>query len=340
MKSPWVSELQDVGAVRGVFLVAESEVRAARDDSPYLRMKLQDRTGAIDGLKWRATEAEQQMGRGGSYVLIKGKVDIYQGRLQITVDRIEPPPSEPDPADFLPQSPRDLEELRGELKDWIGTIRHPQVRRLLESLVIEGETGRKFAQAPAATMVHHAYLGGLIEHTVSVISLADTVAAHYPRLNRDLLLAGTILHDFGKIEEYEWQRGFRQSDRGQLVGHICQGLLLINRAMDAIPDFDPLWRMLISHIIVSHHGKLEYGSPKQPMIPEAIALHYLEDLDAKMQIADKELSNGASVGSSPNWTKRNIWLESALFRGVPRESESTQAHDEPGTFEDPFSQEE
>ncbi len=336
MKSPWVNELQDVGAVRGVFLVAESEVRAARDDSPYLRMKLQDRTGVIDGLKWRATEAEQQMGRGGSYVLIKGKVDIYQGRLQITVDKIEPPLSEPDPADFLPQSQRDIEELQRELKECIGTIRHPQVRRLLESLVIEGDTGQKFAQAPAATMVHHAYLGGLIEHTVSVISLADTVAAHYPRLNRDLLLAGAILHDFGKIEEYEWQRGFRQSDCGQLVGHISQGLLLVNRAMDAIPDFDPLWRMLISHVIVSHHGKLEYGSPKQPMILEAIALHYIEDLDAKMQIADKELSNRASVGSSPNWTKRNIWLEAALFRGVPPESESTQADDEPGAFDAPF----
>lgn len=321
MKSPWVSELQDVGAVRGVFLVAESEVRAAKDESLYLRMKLQDRTGVIDALKWRATDAEQQMGRGGCYVQVKGKVDLYQGRLQLTVDKMEPPAAEPDPADFLPQSPRDLEALQGELKAIIATIGHSQVRRLLETLVCEGAIAEKFRQAPAATMVHHAYLGGLLEHTVSVVSLADRVASHYPNINRDLLLAGAVLHDIGKVEEYEWRRSFRQSDEGQLVGHICQGLMMVNRAMDAIPGFDPKWRMLLSHIIVSHHGKLEFGSPKVPMCREAIALHYLEDLDAKMQIVDKELSNGASVGSSPEWTKRNTWLECALFRGVPASGE-------------------
>ncbi|MCC6484849.1 MAG: HD domain-containing protein [Armatimonadetes bacterium] len=317
MKNIWVSDLSASSPVSDVFLVQECTVGTARDDSMFLRMKLQDRTGVIEAVKWAASPYDQQLARVASYVQVRGRVDTYQGNLQIKVDRLSVPEQEVDPADFLLVSPRDRDEMVGEMRACVESIENPQVRTLLEEATGDTELGRKFAMAPAAVRYHHAYLGGLLEHTLSVVQIAEFMAQHYPELNRDLLLAGVILHDIGKTEELSFHSTFRYKDSGQLLGHITQGAILVNRLMDAIPDFDPLWRTLITHIILSHHGKHEFGSPVLPAFREAVVVHYIEDLDSKMQLMGREMESALSQGIEENWTKKIPAIDRALFKGVP-----------------------
>lgn len=317
MKTTWLGEMNQLGPVEGVFLVTACEVRLARDGQPYLRLTLADRTGSVDALRWQAPDADQRLARSASYLHIQGRLDLYQGKQQIVIERMKAADGEIDPADFLPSAPRPVAEMMAELNGFVRSLREPQVRRLVEEALRPDGLGAQFAEAPGAIRVHHAYIGGLLDHTLSVARLADSVAERYPELNRDLLLAGAILHDIGKTQEYDWEVRFCASDEGQLLGHITQGVLMVNRLMDAIPDFDPLWRMLISHMIVSHHGELEFGSPRTPMCAEAIALHYLEDMDAKLKIFQQQTADPEMQDMSPNWTRKVQWLGRPLFKGVP-----------------------
>lgn len=317
MKQTWISDLDSIGPVEGTFLVADCTVGTARDDSPFLRMKLQDRTGFIEAVRWAASPRDQEVARPSSYIHVRGRVDTYQGNLQIKVDRLDPPDEELDPTDFLPLSPRDRSQMIEEMRACVAGVRHPQVRRLLEAATGDTEIGRKFALAPAATTYHHAYLGGLLEHTLSVVHIAEFMCGHYPELNRDLMIAGVILHDIGKIEEFDFQASFRYNDAGRLLGHITQGALLVNRLMDNIGDFDPQWRTLITHIILSHHGRLEFGSPIVPLFREALMVHYIEDLDSKMHLMSRETSDPLSRGPDDNWTKRVAAMDRWLYKGVP-----------------------
>jgi 3'-5' exoribonuclease len=305
--------------VEGVFLVSDVEVKTARDGSAYVRMKLQDRTGAVEAIRWRASDFEQQAARTSDYLRITGRVDTYQGRLQVTLDHLVPVTEGVDPRDFLPVAPRPVEEMGRELGSHIRRVRNTRVRQLLEMATGDTEVGRMFREAPAAVRVHHAYLGGLLEHTLSVVKMAEAVASHYGDLNRDLLIAGAVLHDIGKTREYVWSRRIAHSDAGLLVGHIPQGVLIAKELMDAIPGFEEDWRMLLTHIIVSHHGSLEYGSPRVPMFPEAVAIHYIEDLDSKMHLMRREMAISAARGEAGRWTAHVKWLDRALFLGVPPE---------------------
>lgn len=328
MKSLWISELRDSGQVQGTFLVADVDVRAARDGNPYVRLKLQDRTGTIDAIRWKASDREQQVARASDYLHIEGRLDSYQGRPQIVLDHISQETGPVDPADFLRTTDRDPDAMAGELAGIAATVVNPQVRALLSSLSGDTPLGRDFRQAPGALKVHHAYIGGLLEHTLSAVKLADALAEHYPQMNRDLLIAGTMLHDVGKTQEYLWQSRISQSDEGLLLGHITQGVLMVNRLMDEIPGFDPQWRMLLTHMIVSHHGKLEFGSPRVPMFPEAVALHYIEDMDAKLEIMASEIADTQSQGTTERWTGYVKYLESQIFRGVPENGCLETAADE------------
>ncbi|MGQ9808722.1 MAG: 3'-5' exoribonuclease YhaM family protein [Armatimonadota bacterium] len=337
MRSIWVGELRENAHVEGVFLVSDVEVKTARDGSAYVRMKLQDRTGAVEAIRWRASDFEQQAARTSDYLRITGRVDTYQGRLQVTLDHLAPVTEGVDPRDFLPVAPRPVEEMGRELGSHIRRVRNARVRQLLEMATGDTEVGRMFREAPAAVRVHHAYLGGLLEHTLSVVKMAEAVASHYGDLNRDLLIAGAVLHDIGKTREYVWSRHIAHSDAGLLMGHIPQGVLIANELMDAIPGFEEDWRMLLTHIIVSHHGSLEYGSPRVPMFPEAVAIHYIEDLDSKMHLMRREMAISAARGEAGRWTAHVKWLDRALFLGVPPEDwdEDGATAMLPGDEEDP-----
>jgi 3'-5' exoribonuclease len=216
-------------------------------------------------------------------------------------------PTEVDKADMLPSTTCDVAELWRQLLGFVDSIANTDLKLLLTTLLDDPAIAEAYREAPAAKQLHHAWLGGLLEHVVSLCTLADRVAPHYPLIDRDLLLTGVILHDIGKVRELSWQIGFDYTIEGMLLGHIQIGAALAERTIDSLPDFPPKLKTLVLHMILSHHGKLEFGSPKLPMIPEALMLNFLDDLDAKMQAVAGEFDKSAREGKGPNELTGKVW---------------------------------
>jgi 3'-5' exoribonuclease len=282
MKSPYVTELQPNQTVQGTFLVSYKDVRQKKSGEPYLSLTLTDRTGELDAKMWdNAAESLDTFNR-DDFVRVKGMLQVFQNRPQLTLHKIQPvPESEVDLADYLPASKRDRDEMFRELQSWIAGMTNPHIKTLLEDIFADPAVAQSYRTAPAAKTVHHAWIGGLIEHVLSLCQLAKMTAAHYSEIDLDLLLAGVILHDLGKISELHYARSFGYTDQGQLLGHILIGLQMVSGKMR--PDFPPRLRELLLHMILSHHGELEFGSPKVPMFPEALLLHHLDNMDSKME---------------------------------------------------------
>jgi 3'-5' exoribonuclease len=210
--------------------------------------------------------------------------------------------SEIDFADYFPSSSRDPAEMWTELRATVAAMSNPHLKALVEALLDDEEVARRFRRAPAAKQIHHAYLGGLLEHVLSLCALARVAAAHYPKIDYDLLLAGVLLHDIGKIYELNYERGFSYSDDGQLLGHIAIAQRMVAEKLRGLPDFPARLRSLVEHMILSHHGQLEFGSPKLPQFPEALLLHYLDDMDSKMECMRSLIDNDRQVeGSFTAW---------------------------------------
>jgi 3'-5' exoribonuclease len=284
MKSPYISELEPNQTITGTFLVSHKDVRQKKSGEPYLSLTLSDRTGDLDAKMWdNAAEALDTFER-DSFVRVKGLLQIFQNRPQLTVHKIQPVlDSEVESSDYFPVSKRDRMEMFQELQDWIAGMRDPHLKALLESIFGDPKTALAFRTAPAAKSVHHNWIGGLIEHVLSLCHLAKFAAGHYPGIDLDLLLAGVMLHDLGKIHELSYTRSFTYSNQGQLLGHIVIGARMVDEKLALLPDFPPRLRDLLLHMILSHHGQLEYGSPKIPLFPEALLLHLLDNLDSKME---------------------------------------------------------
>ena len=284
MKSPYISELEPNQIIHGIFLVQHKDIRQKKSGDPYLSLLLADRTGELDAKMWdNAAEVLDAFER-DDFVKVKGLYQIFQNRPQLTVHKIAVvAESEVELADYFPASKRDREEMLGELQGWIAGMVNPHLRALLEAIFADPEIALAYRTAPAAKSVHHAWLGGLIEHVLSMCHLAKFAAGHYDGIDLDLLLAGVILHDIGKIRELSYARGFSYSTEGQLLGHIVIGLGMVEEKLRLVPDFPPLLRDLLLHMIVSHHGELAYGSPKVPVFAEAMLLHQLDNLDSKME---------------------------------------------------------
>ncbi|HEY9125888.1 MAG TPA: HD domain-containing protein, partial [Acidobacteriaceae bacterium] len=209
--------------------------------------------------------------------------------------------------DLLPATKYDIAELWSKLHAAVESFTDPDLKRLLQSILADARIAAALREAPAAKQLHHAFLGGLLEHVVSLLGLAERVVPHYPVLMKDLVLTGIVLHDVGKIHELAWVGGFEYTLEGQLLGHIQIGASMVERAMDALPDFPPRLKTLVLHMILSHHGKLEFGSPKLPMIPEALMLNFLDDMDAKMQTLESEFQKAARQGRGPGEMTDRIW---------------------------------
>jgi 3'-5' exoribonuclease len=306
MKSPYVAELEPNQLVNGTFLVQHKDVRQKKSGEPYLSLTLADRTGELDAKMW--DNAQEALGafQRDNFVRVKGLLQVFQNRPQLTVHKIQPvPDSEVDAADYFPASTRDRDEMFLELRSWIAAMTNPHLKALLDAIFADESIALAYRTAPAAKTVHHAWLGGLIEHVLSLCHLAKFAAAHYTEIDFDLLLSGVILHDLGKIRELTYTRGFSYSTEGQLLGHIVIGLQIVEEKLRGVPDFPPSLRDLLNHLIVSHHGELEFGSPKTPLFPEALLLHHLDNLDSKMEcmralIERDRLVEGAWTGySSP-----------------------------------------
>lgn len=312
MKDIFISDLSAMDESKpfdGYFLLLAHQHRMTRANKAYLGLILGDKTGQIEGRVWDPTDPRiaKDISR-GDLVKVRGNVSRFEDRLQMKVDVIrKATETEADLRDMLPSTVYDIDGLWQQLLSYTDTLTEPYLRQLIHKLLDDAEIGAKFRQAPAAKQLHHAWLGGLIEHVVSLLGLAERVVPHYPLLDRDLIVAGVILHDIGKIRELAWETGFEYTVEGTLLGHIQFGSAMAERAMDSLPGFPPRLKTLVLHMILAHHGKLEFGSPKLPMIPEALMLNFLDDLDAKMQTVASEFEKAMQQGKGPSDFTDRVW---------------------------------
>jgi 3'-5' exoribonuclease len=292
------------------FLVLGKQQRMTKQNKPYLNLVLGDKTGQLEARVWELNDPRiaKEFERGDT-VKVRGSISKFDDRCQIKVDQLRTvSPDEVDKGDLLPSTTQDIALLWGQLEATIASVANPHLQRLLRTLLENEELAQDYRQAPAARQLHHAWLGGLLEHVVSLLGLAERVAAHYPQLlDRDLLVTGVILHDIGKVRELMWETGFEYTVEGVLLGHIQMGIDLVEKTIAGLPDFPERLRTLVLHMILSHHGKLEFGSPKLPMIPEAIALNFVDDLDAKMQAIAQEFEKSAREGKGPDELTGKVW---------------------------------
>ena len=314
MKPCAVSNLLDGQNITSHFLVCEKEIRATRDGKSYLRLELGDATGRIEARMWDGFEKFAEGFAQDDFVKVQGRVESYRNKLQLMVDKIRrAEENEVDPADFFPHTKEDVEQLYAKLLEVVASVGNPWLRNLLDSVVRDPELIPKWKRAPAAKIMHHAYYGGLLEHVVSLCGLCRAALNHYPEADADLLLTGAVLHDVGKLQELSYDRSLGYTDEGQLLGHIILEYELVSKKIDAIAGFPPALKTLVQHMLIAHHGKYEFGSPKLPMFREALLLHYLDDLDSKMAAVRAALE---SASGEENWTAYNGALERRILRSA------------------------
>ena len=313
MKSPLIGDLKDKKLVTGVFLVQSKEVRQKKTGDPYLSLVLSDRSGDIDAKMWDNVAEVISAFERDDFIEVRGLSQVYNNRLQFTIHKLRRvEENEVELADFFPCSKRDPGEMLAELREVVAAMRDPHLRALIQSFADDDGIMQLYAKAPAAKFMHHAFFGGLIEHVLSVCELCRLTASHYKDIDLDLLIAGAFLHDIGKIYELSYDRSFGYTSDGQLLGHITIGLRMIEEKLKGLPDFPPRLRTLVEHIVLSHHGELEFGSPKLPMFREALLLHYLDDLDAKMECMRALVEQDRQVEG--NWTGYNAQLARVILK--------------------------
>jgi 3'-5' exoribonuclease len=320
MSRRYVNQLSNGDAVDESFLVADKQLRANRQGNLYLHLELRDKTGSVGARLWNASEGLARTFEPGDYLRVKGKTQVFQGALQLILSHVEVvDPTKIEPEDYLPQSTQNVARLTARLREILLSISNPHLRALVECFLIDEDFVRKFTTAPAGIKNHHAYHAGLLEHVVTILTIADRIVDLYPELDRDLLLTGIFLHDIGKVSELSYDRAFAYSDEGQLVGHLVMGVEMLRDKVEQSADltgepFPSELLLRLKHMIVSHHGTHEFGSPKLPMTLEAIALHYLDNLDAKIHTFSREIRDDPCRESS--WTPFQQNLGRRLFKGV------------------------
>jgi 3'-5' exoribonuclease len=312
MKDIYIADLanfEEGKLFNGFFLVLSKQQRTTKTNKPYLNLILGDKTGQLEGRIWEI--ADPRIAKDfdkGDIVKARGSASRFDDRLQMKIDQLrKAQPSEVDKTDLLPATTYDVPTLWNQLLGFVESFTNPDLKLLLTTMLADPGLAQAYREAPAAKQLHHAWLGGLLEHVVSLCTLADRVAPHYPILQRDLLLTGVILHDIGKVRELSWEIGFEYTIEGTLLGHIQMGMALTEQTIDSLPDFPPKLKTLVLHMILSHHGKLEFGSPKLPMIPEALVLNFLDDLDAKMQAIQGEFDKCLREGKGPEELTGKVW---------------------------------
>jgi 3'-5' exoribonuclease len=283
MKTPFVKDLAADQTITGFFLVHEKEIRNTNTGKPYLRMELGDRSGTVEARMWDQFDGMAKDIARDDFVKVQARVEIYRNRPQLSLMQIRlAKPEEIDLADFLPHTRCDVEELYKQVLNHAAGMKNPWLKTLVTKILNEPQIAARYKRAPAAKVMHHAYLGGLLEHVASLCALAKQIAAHYPELDVDLLLTAAMLHDVGKLDELCYERSVGYTTEGQLLGHIVMELETVAKAMEGIEGFPAKLKTVVQHVLISHHGQYEFGSPKLPMIREALVFHYLDDLDSKL----------------------------------------------------------
>ncbi len=323
MPRRYVNELGAQETVEQVFRAGEKQLRPNRNGNLYLQLELSDRSGAVSARMWNANESLYRSFENGDYVLVEGTTQLFQGAIQLIVSRLtRVAPSEVNEDDFTPLAALDVDQLVVRLGEILRGMTNPHLRNLAECFLLDERFMAKFSRAPAGIKHHHAYLGGLLEHVVNLMEVVNRLSSCYPQIDRDLLLMGAFLHDVSKIDELSYERELCYSDEGQLVGHLVMAVSLLEAKVreaeklsgEPVPEEAVL---RLKHMIVSHHGEYEYGSPKLPMTLEAVALYCLDNLDAKVAAFSQQMRDDPNVGSP--WTNFNANLGRKLFKGGPGE---------------------
>ncbi len=310
-----IATLKEGDWVEEIYLAATKQVSTAKNGVTYLTIKLADRTGEIDGKLW--DNAEEVAGKFGreDFVRIKGMVASYQGTMQIKMKTLEKvDDSKVDIANFIQSSPRDIEDMITELKAVAAGITSVPLKQLMSAFLSDKPFVEVFRRTPAAKTLHHNYIGGLLEHVLELISLCKEVARHFPAIDVDLLVTGAFLHDIGKVRELSVRKSIEYTTEGKLIGHISLGYEMLLEKIRSLPRFPEETAMLLKHIMLSHHGEYEFGSPKRPKIQEAVVIHYLDDLSAKVNNFQATLKK-ENIGEG-EWTGFNKMHERYLYRQI------------------------
>jgi len=316
-----IGQLAENESIQEIYIASNKQLRPNRQGNLYLQLQLSDKTGNVNAMMWNATDSVYRKFDDGDYVKVQGNSQFYNGAMQVIVTHIEKvDPTEVDDNDFVQLGTIQVDQYQAELAQTVRSFKNIHLRNLGECFLIDEPFMDRFRRAPAGVKQHHAYTGGLLEHVVNLMKLCAAVAPFYPEIDAELLVFGAMVHDLGKLDELNYDRGFSYSDEGQLVGHLVMGVSIIERKIAEAEKLggEPFPHDLavrIKHMVVSHHGKLEFGSPKVPMTLEALALHYLDSLDAHVHGFGKLLAD--DVNPDSHWTIFNTQIGRKLYKGPP-----------------------
>ncbi|MCH2598039.1 MAG: 3'-5' exoribonuclease YhaM family protein [Pirellulaceae bacterium] len=306
MGRQYINQFSEGESINQVFVANGKQLRPNRQGNLYLQLTLSDKSGSVNAMQWNANQSVYDSFENGDYVIIKGTTQLFNGNLQIIVQQLKKADeSRVDEADFVTLTNENIGQLIVQLRQFVDSISHPQLQSLCQQYLDSKDIMEKFSQAPAGVKNHHAYQGGLIHHVVSLMELAESVVQHYPEVDRDLVLAGVLLHDLSKTDELAYERSLEYTDEGQLVGHLVMGVELLGKQIDQWEanqgtTFPNDIAIQLKHMIVSHHGQYDFGSPKLPMTLEALVLHMIDNLDAKVHQFSHAMDSEANPGD--NWT--------------------------------------
>jgi len=317
MKDFFITECarQENKVITSTFVVVSKQIKPKKSGEPYIALTLGDRTGQLEAKMWDNVDDVLDAFEQDDFLKVKGLINKYKNRFQLTIHKLRRlADAEIDYSDYLPKTTKNIDALWQELVDFVATFQNPHLKALLQAFVSDPQIAYAYRNAPAAKTLHHAYIGGLLDHVVSLIRSCDLICRNYPNVNRDLVLAGAFLHDIGKIDELTFSRSFSYTTRGQLLGHMVIELEMLQAKLALVPEFPVELKTLLEHLIISHHGQYEFGSPKLPMFPEALLLHYMDDLDSKIESMRAQFER-ESENDSP-WTSYNPSLGRPLLNSA------------------------
>jgi len=321
MSRRYVDQLRDGDTLDDVYLATDKLLKVNRNGNPFIQVDLRDRTGSVQARFWNAGDGIFRSFENGDFLHVDGKAQLFQGTLQVILNSLEKVEAQKvEVADFLPHTEQDVGKLMERLRTHMLRLANPHLLALCQCYLMDDGFMRGFTTCPAGVKLHHAYVGGLLEHVVTMLDIADKLAPLYPAVDRDLVMVGVFLHDTGKIRELSYKRAFGYTDEGQLVGHLAIGLTMLTELAAKVPELtgEPMPRevlLRLQHMILSHHGTLEHGSPRVPMTPEAMLLHAIDTLDTRMHMVIRDLKEDRNNPTA--WTPYNANLGRRFYKGGP-----------------------
>jgi 3'-5' exoribonuclease len=298
--------------ITSTFVVVAKQIKPKKTGDPYLALTLGDRSGQLEAKMWDNVDDVLEAFEQDDFLKIKGLINKYKQRFQLTIHKLRKlADGEIDFSDYLPKTTKDIDELWLTLTNFVAGFENPHLKALVQAFMGDPEIAAPYRNAPAAKTLHHAYIGGLLDHVVSLFRSSDLICRNYPQINRDLLMTGAFLHDIGKIHELTYNRSFSYTTKGQLLGHMIIELEMLQAKLALLPHFPEELKTMVEHLIISHHGEYEFGSPKLPMFPEALMLHYLDDLDSKMEAMRAQFERDSTLDGP--WTSYNPSLGRPLL---------------------------